>query len=193
MRAEYEQIISKPAPAFITGKDIAEGGSAGREYSTSLGGFYILEEEYKNRKKKEVRVVIQGLGNVGFHLAKFLNQAGYKIIALSDSSGGIFNTNGLDIENILKDKLAGKKIVEIDEEKISNKDILKLETEILIPSALGGVINMSNVDEIKAELILEMANGPIVTHAEPILLQKGVKIIPDLLANAGGVIVSYFE
>lgn len=194
MLDEYQKISGKLTPAFITGKSIENGGSEGRDKSTSLGGFYILEEKYQNTDNRKLKVAIQGFGNAGLNIAKFLDQAGFIIVAISDSKGGIFNENGLDIKNVVNQKKE-KKLLSVLENvtQISNEKLLELDVDILIPAALGGVINIENANDIKAKVILELANGPVLMSAEKILNQKNIEVIPDMLANSGGVIVSYFE
>jgi glutamate dehydrogenase/leucine dehydrogenase len=195
MRDEYEKIIGESCSAFITGKEIENGGSEGRNKSTAMGGLYILQEEYINiENKNEISVAIQGFGNAGMVLAELLDKKSYKIIAVSDSQGGIFNDNGLDINKIIEQKKSRKLLSDLENvEKISNDNLLELDVDLLVPAALGGVITEKNVENIKAKKILELANGPISPMAATVLDKKDVLVIPDLLANAGGVIVSYFE
>ena len=225
MKEEYELLAKEKTPAFITGKSIPEGGSEGRDKSTALGAFYILEEMYEHKsfghkkknfvkklaqkisnwginadeiikkEKSENKIAIQGFGNAGSNLAKFLSDTGYTIVAISNSSGAYYNKEGLNINHILLGINEGRKLDEIinKEYKISNEEILELDVDILIPAALGGVITEKNVNNIKAKTIIEVANAPISPEADKILNEKGKLIIPDLLANSGGVIVSYFE
>ncbi len=199
MLDEYEKIAGKPSPAFITGKPIEKGGSEGRDRSTARGGFYILEKEYESViDKSEITVAIQGFGNAGSVMADLLFKAGYKVVAVSDSSGGLYNKDGLDIPKLI-DYIYGeenkiKKLITYQEEqKISNEELLTAEVDLLIPAALGGVITAKNAEKIKAKMILELANGPILPIAERTLVNNEIKIIPGILANSGGVIVSYFE
>ena len=198
MRDEFEKISGKAEPAFITGKSLEDGGSEGRDKSTAMGAFYIIEE--KNKKlddKSEISVAIQGFGNAGATIAKLLFEAGYKIVAVSDSKTGIYDENGLDVNYIYDFIYSGeqkKRLSELtDFQKINNNDLLELNVEILIPAALGDVITFENADKIQAKEIVELANGPITPRAEEVLLKKNILIIPDLLANSGGVIVSVFE
>lgn len=202
MLDEYEKIAEEPSPAFITGKSVENGGSEGRDKATALGGFYILEEEYKDVKNKaNISVAIQGFGGgVGAAVAKFCFDAGYKVIAVSDTSGVLYNKDGLNIDKIIegtyKDgkKIKGVTTVESENtDKISNAELLELDIDLLIPAALGGVITLENVENIKAKKILELANAPIVPNADKILEDKKIVVIPGILANSGGVIVSYFE
>ena len=198
MMDEYDKLAGSKNPAFITGKKIEDGGSEGRDKSTAMGAFYIIQERYKEvENKKEIKIAVQGFGNAGGTIALLLHNAGYTVVAVSDSKTGIYNSEGLDIEkiyNFVYEEERKKRLSEIqDEEKISNEKLLELEVDILIPAALGDVINFENAAQIQAKEIVELANGPISPRAEEILLTKNISIIPDLLANAGGVIVSVFE
>jgi glutamate dehydrogenase (NADP+) len=190
--------------ATFTGKSIQNDGSEGREEATGKGGEIILERFIeKIGFKKPLTVAIQGFGNVGYNLAKFLYQKGYKLVALSDSKGGIYSEEGFNPELVMECKkekgmIAGCYCVgSVCDSKlgidISNEELLELDVDILIPAALENVINEKNADKIKAKIILEMANNPLTEEADEILNKKGVIIIPDILANSGGVIVSYFE
>jgi glutamate dehydrogenase (NAD(P)+) len=180
----------------VTGKPLAIGGSLGREEATARGALYVLRAAARKTglDLRGARVAVQGFGNVGSYLAKFLAEDGAKVIALSDSAGGVFNPDGIDIAAAFAHKrdtgslggLAGT-------EPISNDDLLLLDCDVLAPCALEQVITESNADRLKARLIVEGANGPVTPAADEILEQKGVLILPDILANAGGVIVSYFE
>ncbi len=197
MMDEYNKLSGKKVPAFITGKSLADGGSEGRDKATAQGGFFIIEDRYKNKKKADMTVAIQGFGNAGGQMAKFLFAAGYKVVAVSDSKIGIYDPNGLDIEavyNHVYDTVKKRRLSELDGyTKISNQELLRLDVDLLVLAALGGVITYDNVDFVKAKEILELANGPITARAEEKLLSNGQVVIPDLLANAGGVIVSVFE
>jgi len=190
--------------ATFTGKSIQNDGSEGREEATGKGGEIILERFIeKIGFKKPLTVAIQGFGNVGYNLAKFLYQKGYKIVALSDSKGGIYSEEGFNPELVMECKkekgmISGCYCVgSVCDTKlgrnISNEELLELDVDVLIPSALENVINEKNADRVKAKIILEMANNPLTEEADEILNKKGVIIIPDILANSGGVIVSYFE
>ena len=210
MRDEYEKITNTYAPAMITGKPLAYGGSLGRDTATARGGFFILQElvERDALDPSELRVVIQGFGNAGGHMAELLHGAGYTIVAVSDSHGGIYNAEGLDPVRIEKYKrkngtVAGEyctgSVCDLERMKmdgvkrITNEELLELPCDILIPAALDNVITADNAKNIRAKLILELANGPTTPEADAILAKKKVKVIPDVLANAGGVTVSYFE
>ena len=198
MLDEYEKIAGEKSPAFITGKPISDGGSEGRDKATAMGGFYILGEEYADvEDKSSISVAIQGFGNAGSVMAELLYDDGYKVVAISDSSCALYDKNGLNIPEILeKTYKDGSKIARLDSldlEKITNEELLELDVDLLVPAALGGVINSQNADNIKAPIVLELANGPVLPDAEQILEAKGTRIIPGLIANSGGVIVSYFE
>ena len=191
MLDEYETITGQHAPGMITGKPLSVGGSAGRGEATARGGTYVLAEAVaKVGLDKGARVAIQGLGNAGGTMAKLLAAAGYKIVAVSDSQGVIYNADGLDIPAVLAHKARGGKLSEIAP---AVDDILSVETDILIPAALENSITIDNVNQIKAKLILELANGPITPEADKVLVGKNILVVPDILANAGGVAVSYFE
>lgn len=185
----------------FTGKPVDNGGSLGRTEATGRGGFYVLEAllskiNISGIYGKELTVAVQGFGNVGYYIAKFLNNAGFRVVAISDSKGGIV------VDNIHKNKFDPEKIMEIKKAKgslqkldknISNNELLELPVDILIPSALENQITVENVSRIKAKIILEMANGPTTPDADEILFKKNIYVIPDVLANSGGVTVSYFE
>lgn len=205
MADEYRRIVGRDIPAVITGKPVDKGGSLGRTEATGLGGTYALLTSLKNlgKKPKDVTVAVQGFGNVGYYVAHFLAQAGCKIIAVSDSKEGIYVEKGLNPETTLTCKrekgiLSGcyciGSVCDMKNGKvISNKALLELPVDILIPAALENVITHENAQKIKAQIILEMANGPVTQEADKILRKKGITVIPDILANAGGVCVSYFE
>ena len=184
-------------PACVTGKPVEHYGAEGREEATGRGvgtlAFKLLGR--LNRKPQDTRVAIQGFGNVGTHAAKFLYESEFKIVAISDHTGGYYRAAGLNIPNALhyalhnNGHLAGYK----EADQITNAELLALNVEILVPAALGGVITAANVDQIRAKIILEAANGPIHPDADQVLHERGVTILPDILCNAGGVTVSYFE
>ena len=194
MRDEYKQITGSDEPAIITGKPVDEGGSEGRGTATAMGAFFILKEKYADRTPSDISVAVQGFGNAGSILANLLFGAGFKVVAVSDSRGGIYNKDGLDIAAVSEHKSGRNPVSEFSGgEAISNEDLLELEVDVLVPAALGDAITTKNVANIKAPVIIEVANGPVTTGAEDVLEDKGVEVIPDLLANAGGVTVSYFE
>jgi glutamate dehydrogenase (NAD(P)+) len=180
----------------VTGKPLNIGGSLGRLEATARGALYSMREAVRKQEMplQGLRVTIQGFGNVGSYLAKFLHEEGAKVIAVSDSRGGIHNPDGIDVELALAHKqetgsLAGLK----GTEEISNDELLLLECDVLAPCALEQVITGENADKIKAKIIVEGANGPTTPTADEILEERGVLVLPDVLANAGGVVVSYFE
>ncbi|RMD67964.1 Glu/Leu/Phe/Val dehydrogenase [Candidatus Pacearchaeota archaeon] len=196
MMDEYERIFGEKSPGVITGKPVELGGSLGRNKSTAKGAFYVIEKIYQDvRDKSSIKVAIQGFGNAGSNLALMLHNAKFKVVAVSDSRAGVYNPDGLNIPELIEFK--NKKMPFSDYAKegeiITNEDLIKLEVDLLIPAALGDVISEKNADEVKAKRIVEVANGPITPKADLILESKGVEIIPDILANSGGVIVSYFE
>jgi len=210
MRDEYEKITKTFSPAVITGKPLSYGGSLGRDTATGRGGFFLLEElvDRAALDPAELKVVIQGFGNAGISMAHFLHNAGYTVVAVSDSQGGIYSPDGIDPVRIEKYKRKTGAVtgeycegsvcdiqrMKIDDvERVTNEEILELPCDILIPAALDNVITAENADKIKAKYILELANGPTTPEADQILDKKGVSVIPDVLANAGGVTVSYFE
>lgn len=195
MLKEYEKIAKKREPGAITGKPIELGGSELRDISTSLGGTFVLEEFIKGSKIKlgNINVVVQGFGNVGMNAAKLLYDQGYKIIAVSDSKTGIYDETGLNIPKVIEHKEKNKSLENYRAKKITNEEILGLKCDVLIPAALGGVITKKNANDVKAKIILELANGPVTPESDLMLQKNKVVIVPDILANAGGVVVSYFE
>lgn len=184
-------------PGVITGKPVEVGGSLGRNESTSRGVAIVVAEAAKklNLKVKGATVAIQGFGNVGSNAALIMaKEYGMKVVAVSDSKGGIYNKNGLNVDKVIEEKQkTGTVTTYKDAEKISNEEILELDVDVLVPAALEQVITKQNADKIKAKIIGEGANGPTTPEADEILYQKGVFVIPDILANSGGVTVSYFE
>ncbi len=197
MRDEYEKAKRTYAPAMITGKPMAYGGSVGRDTATARGGFFILDEYVRSQglKPEKLRVAIQGFGNAGATMAAFLHEAGYTVAAVSDSKGGIFRERGIDPKRVAEIKAqTGSVAGETDGGRaVTNEELLELPCDILIPAALDNVINGGNAGNIRARTVLELANGPTTPEADAVLEGKGVTVIPDVLANAGGVTVSYFE
>ena len=192
---EYSQLHGY-SPAIVTGKPLELGGSAGREAATGRGTAVITREtaEKWNIELNNAKVVIQGFGNVGSYAAKFLHEYGCKIIAVSDVTGGLYDPDGLDIPSLFDFNYANKTIDGFDQgKKISNDELLALECDFLIPAALGSAINEKNVDSLNCKVIVEAANGPVTGSAANKLWDRKVGIIPDILTNAGGVTVSYFE
>ena len=196
MRDEYEQIAGESAPGFITGKAIDDGGSEGRSEATGAGAYMVLRSHMSTieRKPQDTTVAIQGFGNAGAELAKRLFENGYKVVAVSDSKGGIYKEDGLDIQVVAKQKLERKALSELDGiREITNEELLELDVDVLAPAALGDVITGENAENIKAGIILEVANQPVTPEADAILEKNKHTVLPDLLVNAGGVTVSYFE
>jgi len=195
MLDEYEKIKGKKEPGMITGKPIELGGLKLRSDSTSRGGFIVLSEFLRkmNKKPKDIKIAIQGFGNAGSNFASYFGGKGCNIIAVSDSRGGILDDACIDIDKLIKFKNDGNKVSDFKGKKISNNEILELDVDVLILAALENQITNKNANNIRAKYILELANGPISFEADQILLKKGIIVIPDILANAGGVLVSYFE
>jgi glutamate dehydrogenase/leucine dehydrogenase len=193
MLNEFETINQCKTPGFITGKPLELGGSKVRDIATALGGVYVLEEAAKKINLEGKRVIVQGFGNAGMNAAKLLAERGFTIVAVSDSKGGVYNPEGLNVEELIKIKSDTGSVTNYDAEKVSNEQILLLDAEILVPSALSNVITKDNASDVKAKIIVELANGPTTTEADEILHEKKVLVLPDILANAGGVTVSYFE
>ncbi|MBS3108988.1 Glu/Leu/Phe/Val dehydrogenase [Candidatus Woesearchaeota archaeon] len=195
MQDEYEKIYFEHRPGVITGKPKPLGGSEVRDYSTSYGCAAVFKEMVKEMGlDKELKIVIQGFGNAGSNLASILSGWGHKIIGISDSKGGIFSNDGLDIKSLLafKEKI-GTVIGFPGSARVTNEQLLELDCDVLIPAALSSQITKSNADKIKAKIVMELANAPVTTEADEILDAKGIVVVPDILANAGGVVVSYFE
>lgn len=206
IRNSKSEIRNVASPyAVITGKPVLLGGSLGREQATGLGGFYILERlaKVKGLKPEETRIAIQGLGNVGYWFGVFAERVGYKVVAISDSKGGVLVERGLSPKLTLECKKKSGSVSDCfcteggcdlkNGKKITNEELLELDVDVLVPAALENVITEKNVDDIKAKFIIEMANGPVTSGADRVLHEKGVVSVPDVLANAGGVTVSYFE
>ncbi|TNF53932.1 Glu/Leu/Phe/Val dehydrogenase [bacterium] len=196
MLDEYEQLKREHVPASVTGKPYDLGGIKARNYSTSLGGIFLLEEalKEKNMGKSGIRVAIQGFGNVGENAARILHEQGYKIIAVSDSRGGIISQNGLDILEVTKHKKSTGALADFPKaSSISNDELLTCDCDVLIPAALSYQLDSSNAEQVKAKIVLELANAPTTKEADNILFERSVMLIPDVLANNGGVVGSYFE
>ncbi len=201
MMDEFSKIKGYNVPGVVTGKPLEVGGARGRSFSTAQGGIYVLEKAVKKLKlnSKKTTVAIQGFGNAGSFMAKILSALGYSIVAVSDSRGGVVmnyepKNRALDIKSIIKFKKETGSVVGFPGTKtITNEQLLKLDVDVLVPAALENVITEKNAGQIKAKLIIELANGPVTPEADIKLGKKGIIVIPDILANAGGVIVSYFE
>ncbi|MFW9827949.1 MAG: Glu/Leu/Phe/Val dehydrogenase [Candidatus Thorarchaeota archaeon] len=194
----YSMNKGRSVPGVVTGKPIEIGGSVGREPATGMGLFYVLEALCEKLKidLKSQSIVVQGFGNVGGTIADLLYKEGCKILAISDISGGIYSSDGLEIHKLLEWTQQRKFLKDYEDKRykfITNKELLTLDCDILIPAALENQINTNNVNNVTCKIILEGANGPVTPDADNTLFKKGIRVIPDILANSGGVCVSYFE
>lgn len=195
MRESNTAQLQNPLASF-TGKPLELGGSQGREEATGLGGVYVLEELAKKlnwKNKQDITIAIQGFGNVGYWFAHHAKEAGYKVVAVSDSKTGIYTSTGLDPASALAHKKKTGKLLSATVDEISNEALLELDVDVLVPAALENVITAENAANIQAKVIIEMANGPTTPEADEILAARDILLIPDILANAGGVSTSYFE
>lgn len=205
MMDEYSTIRRQRTPGVITGKPIQLGGSLGRDDATGRGAYYCIKELEKRRdwKPEEKRVAVQGFGNAGQHAARLLHADGYRIVAVSDSRGAIHNEEGFDVPSLIYAKNTSRQLKavycdgsvceSVEAQQISNEELLELDVELLLPAALENQITEQNADRIKAEVIVEVANGPTTAEADELLNKRKLLVVPDILANAGGVTVSYFE
>lgn len=204
---EYSKIVGHNVPGVVTGKPLALGGSAGRTAATGQGGMYVLDELAKKLKlnPKKTRIIVQGFGNVGYNFAKLAHRAGYQIVGVSDSKGGIYSNHGkgMDPEKVMEQKQARGMIAGCycvgsvcdceNYRGMTNSQILEAPAEVLVVAALENQITGKNAGRIKAKVVLEMANGPVTPEADVKLAKRKITVVPDVLANAGGVTVSYFE
>jgi glutamate dehydrogenase len=193
---EYSEIAGYSVFGVVTGKPVSVGGSRGRNEATSRGLMYTVVEATRHLglRLKGATVVVQGYGNVGYHAARLLREIGCNIIAVSDSRGGAYNPDGMDPMKVLAHKDKTGSVVDFPGSTfVTNEQLLELECDILVPAALENQITEANAANIKAKIVVEGANGPVSPEADVILFQRGVFDIPDILANSGGVIVSYFE
>ena len=195
MNDEFMKLTGEKSLATFTGKPVDKGGSLGRTQATGLGGFYVF-----NSLREQLglpiscKVVIQGFGNVGSNAAEIFMNNGHKVLAVSDSKGGIYNESGLDIKALIDYKKTTGKLAGFEgSTEISNEELLSIDCDVLIPGAFENVITDKNVHNIKTKAVLELANGPTTPEADEILFSKNIPVIPDVLANSGGVTVSYFE
>ena len=205
MMDQYSIIKGKRSPAVITGKPVSMGGSLGRDTATGTGAFYVLQQAMKKYDKlpANTTVAVQGFGNAGSVIARQLFEAGYKVVAVSDSKGGIYNKSGLHIPDVQEFKATQHAIKDVyckdsvcnvaSQDSLTNEEILSLDVDILIPAALENQITADNARTIQAKYIFEVANGPVTADADEILEEKGIALFPDILVNAGGVMVSHFE
>jgi glutamate dehydrogenase/leucine dehydrogenase len=193
----YSQLKGHTVPGVVTGKPISVGGSLGRAESTGKGVAFCVKfaADYLNYKiNEETKVAVHGFGKVGVPAAQDLHAQGAKIVAVSDVSGGVYDSNGLDLEEVVEWTKSGKLLADLyPDKKITNEELLELEVDILVPAAIDGVVTKENAPRVKAKIIAEGANGPLTKDAVEICTKNGAFIIPDILCNAGGVIVSYFE
>ena len=206
MMDQYNIIQRKVQPAVITGKPLSMGGSQGREEATSQGAFFTMQTLLPKMgfsDPKTTTIAIQGFGNAGALLARLLHQAGYNVVAISDSKGGIYTPTGLHIPGIIQRKEQTRKLQAVycegsvcqvrEYEPITNAQLLLLDVDVLVPAALEGQINATNAEKVQARVIFEVANGPIDFEGDEILEKRSIPVVPDILTNAGGVTVSYYE
>jgi glutamate dehydrogenase/leucine dehydrogenase len=195
MLDEYESIIGAHRPGVITGKPLSLGGSQVREYATAQGAFYVIEKAVKHwHLPQPATVAIQGFGNSGSFLAQILSDAGYRVVAVADSKSTVYKNDGLNIAEIIDHKRTAGSLKKCPGcEEMPSNAVLSVPADILVPAALEDALHEGNARDVRARLIVEVANGPVTPEAEKILFEKGIVIVPDVLANAGGVTVSYFE
>ncbi|MFJ7935769.1 Glu/Leu/Phe/Val dehydrogenase [Sporosarcina sp. NPDC096371] len=195
MMDEYSRIDEFNSPGFITGKPIVLGGSQGRDRATAEGVTIIIEEAAKRRgiDMKGARIVIQGFGNAGSFLSKFLHDAGAKVIGISDAYGALHDPEGLDIDYLLDRRDSFGTVTTLFDNTITNQELLELDCDILVPAAIANQITEKNAHNVKAKIVVEAANGPTTAEGTKILSERGILLVPDVLASAGGVTVSYFE
>ncbi|MFJ7753576.1 Glu/Leu/Phe/Val family dehydrogenase [Peribacillus muralis] len=195
MMDEYSRIREHDSPGFITGKPLVLGGSQGREKATAQGVTICIEEAAKRKgiELKGARIIVQGFGNAGSFLAKFMHDAGAKVIGISDAYGALYNPDGLDINYLLDKRDSFGTVTTLFENKITNQELLEQDCDILVPAAISNQITKENAHLIKAQIVVEAANGPTTLEATKILTERNVLLVPDVLASSGGVTVSYFE
>ncbi|MFI8576823.1 Glu/Leu/Phe/Val dehydrogenase [Rossellomorea aquimaris] len=195
MMDEYSRIDEYNSPGFITGKPLVLGGSHGRETATAKGVTICIHEAAKKKgiKLKGARVVVQGFGNAGSFLAKFMHDAGAKVIGISDAYGGLHDKDGLDIDYLLDRRDSFGTVTKLFNNTITNEELLELDCDILVPAAIENQITEKNAHNIRASIVVEAANGPTTLEATKILTERGILLVPDVLASSGGVTVSYFE
>ena len=198
MADEYAQIVGQSAPAIITGKPIALGGSLGRDDATARGGYYLVRRLMERLGlSHSMRVAIQGFGNAGQFAARLFAADGHRIVAVSDSQGAVSCADGLDLHRLFAVKAAGRSVAATagqgGHECLAVEDLVGVDCDLLVPAALENMIDEANAASIRAKVVLELANGPVTPEADAVLARKGTVVLPDILANAGGVTVSYFE
>ena len=196
MADEYATIVRRLEPGVITGKPVGRGGSVGRDDATGRGGYYVLKELEALRSWQPGRttVAVQGFGNAGQHIARLLHADGYRVVAVSDSRTAVWQQAGLDVPQVIAHKEAHRRLpVPQGAKTITNDELLQLDVDVLVPAALEDQLTAANAPGVRAKVVIELANGPTTGAAEPILHDKGALVVPDVLANAGGVTVSWFE
>src|SRR5690625_5115563 len=195
MMDEFNLIHESHQPGFITGKPLVLGGSHGRQTATAKGATICIEEAAKMKGIDIAgsRVVVQGFGNAGSYLAKYLYDQGAKVVGISDAHGALYEEDGLDIDYLIDRRDSFGTVTTLFNHTISNKDLLELDCDILVPAAVGNQITEENADNIKARIVVEATDGPITLNATEILTNKEILIVPDIMATAGGLTVSYFE
>ncbi|MEH6947139.1 Glu/Leu/Phe/Val dehydrogenase [Peribacillus sp. Hz7] len=195
MMDEYSRLREFDSPGFITGKPIVLGGSQGRETATARGVTVCIEEAVKKKGMdlQGARIVVQGFGNAGSFLAKFMHDAGAKVIGISDAHGALYDPEGLDIDYLLERRDSFGTVTNLFTNVITNQELLEKECDILVPAAISNQITAQNAHRIKASIVVEAANGPTTLEATKTLDERGVLLVPDILASSGGVTVSYFE
>jgi glutamate dehydrogenase len=195
MMDEYSRIDEYNSPGFITGKPLVLGGSHGRETATAKGVTICIREAAKKKgiKLEGARVVVQGFGNAGSFLAKFMHDAGARVIGISDAYGGLHDEDGLDIDYLLDRRDSFGTVTKLFNNTITNQELLELDCDILVPAAIENQITEHNAHNIRASIVVEAANGPTTLDATKILTERGILLVPDVLASSGGVTVSYFE
>ncbi len=206
MADEYYQIMREQLPGVITGKPVHLGGSLGREAATGQGALYVLQQWALQHNLEPVKttIALQGFGNAGYQFARLAQQAGYRIVALSDSKGAVHSEKGLDVDKIMLHKRTRRELKamlycdasvceETDHTTITNEELLELDVDVLVLAALENQITAENANLIQARQIVEIANGPVNSQADAILATRGIPVLPDVLVNSGGVTVSYFE
>ncbi len=205
MADEYAMIARRQEPGIITGKPLHLNGSKGREFATGQGALFALQEylEHYKPSSEQMTIAVQGFGNAGFHFARIAQQCGYRVVAISDSQGAIYDPKGLNVLDVHRLKQEDNRLAsvycdgsvcnELDYETLSNEALLELNVDVLVLAALENQITEQNAHQIQAKTVLEIANGPVSPDADQILEAREIDVIPDVLANAGGVIVSYFE